>query len=154
MLYFAYGSNLNIEQMKRRCPAATPLGAIVIDNFALVFRGVADIEPRDGSLLHGGLWEITDECVKALDRYEGVSSGLYLKRYFPYQGQDVLFYTMSSLHNEPPYPHYAETIRAGFGDFGLPVKALDEAIKESYVKYADEVHEKMNRRRKGKRKAA
>ena len=77
-LYFAYGSNLNMAQMAQRSPTATPLGSAYFPGWRLVFRGVADIEigePED--LLPVGIWEIGPEDEAALDRYEGVGSGLY-----------------------------------------------------------------------------
>ena len=43
-LYAAYGSNLNKEQMQKRCPKSKPFGAMVLDKFRLTFKGVADIE--------------------------------------------------------------------------------------------------------------
>jgi hypothetical protein len=42
MLYFAYGSNLNIAGMAQRCPAAKPVSRFLLPNARLVFRGVAD----------------------------------------------------------------------------------------------------------------
>ena len=38
-LYFAYGSNINLDQMAVRCPAATVVGPVVLDNYELLFRG-------------------------------------------------------------------------------------------------------------------
>ena len=43
-LYAAYGSNLNKAQMQKRCPKSKPFGVIVLDEFRLVFKGVADLE--------------------------------------------------------------------------------------------------------------
>ena len=31
--YIAYGSNMNIEQMSRRCPNAKPIGKTVLKNY-------------------------------------------------------------------------------------------------------------------------
>ena len=45
-LYAAYGSNLNKSQMKRRCPDSSPYVGIVLKNWRLVFKGVADIEKK------------------------------------------------------------------------------------------------------------
>ena len=62
--YFAYGSNLNIAQMSRRCPNAKPIilpQPLYIPDWQLCFRGVADIEPQEGSKLPIGLWKITPE---------------------------------------------------------------------------------------------
>ena len=43
MLYIAYGSNMNKNQMRIRCPKAKPMGAYFLDGWRLVFRGVADM---------------------------------------------------------------------------------------------------------------
>ena len=42
--YGAYGSNLNKEQMKKRCPLSNPIISFHIVGWKLVFKGVADIE--------------------------------------------------------------------------------------------------------------
>ena len=38
-LYFAYGSNINLNQMRYRCPDASVYGQAVLDNYDLRFRG-------------------------------------------------------------------------------------------------------------------
>ena len=38
-IYFAYGSNLNLEDMKVRCPTARLLGAGRAERHELMFRG-------------------------------------------------------------------------------------------------------------------
>lgn len=76
-LYFAYGSNINLEQMAQRCPDAQVVGPVTLENYELLFRGnlrgngVATIAPREGSTVHGLLWNITPKCERALDYYEG-----------------------------------------------------------------------------------
>ena len=46
--YIAYGSNLNLGQMARRCPTAEAVKATYLHNYRLMFRGkgtaVATIE--------------------------------------------------------------------------------------------------------------
>ena len=76
-LYFAYGSNINLEQMACRCPAAEVVGSAVLDGYELLFRGnrsgygVATVEPLSGSQVSGLLWKLTPECERSLDIYEG-----------------------------------------------------------------------------------
>ena len=50
-LYFAYGSNINLDQMRYRCPDASVYGQAVLDNYDLRFRGsgVATVEPKEGA---------------------------------------------------------------------------------------------------------
>ena len=38
-LYIAYGSNLNIKQMANRCPTAKVVGASMLKDWRLLFRG-------------------------------------------------------------------------------------------------------------------
>lgn len=40
-LYIAYGSNLNLEQMKHRCPTAEVVGKSTLRGWRLRFRGGA-----------------------------------------------------------------------------------------------------------------
>ena len=73
MLYFAYGSNLNHLQMKRRCKDSIFLKKINLSNFKLTFRSkyrAADIEPKKNSIVPGALFEISKSDEKKLDVYE------------------------------------------------------------------------------------
>ena len=38
-LYIAYGSNLNLAQMKYRCPTAKFIGTGILENYELQFKG-------------------------------------------------------------------------------------------------------------------
>ena len=74
--YLAYGSNLNREQMKFRCPTAKVIGTAIIEHHELFFRGsragaYLTIEPSIGRKVPVAVWEVTAADEKALDRYEG-----------------------------------------------------------------------------------
>jgi len=68
--YFAYGSNMNLDQMAYRCPAASVVENVRLDGYRLTFcgrgkgSGVATILPEEGSQVEGVLWKITPECEK------------------------------------------------------------------------------------------
>ena len=70
-LYFAYGSNLNIAQMRKRCPGAKPFSPAVLHGWKLVERLYADIEEDEKSCVNGALFSITEEDLAELDYYEG-----------------------------------------------------------------------------------
>lgn len=81
--YFAYGSNLNIEQMLARCPGAEIVGWAELKGHELLFKGsrrgsFLTVKPGEGSVWIG-VWSITAEDEHALDRYEGVPK-FYEKR--------------------------------------------------------------------------
>ena len=69
--YFAYGMNTNIGEMSSRCPKAVNLGRCTLTGFELKFRLHADIDDVAGSEMEGVLWDITEDCERALDRLEG-----------------------------------------------------------------------------------
>lgn len=140
MLMWAYGSNLDIGQMKHRCPKAKKLSKFIVKEGAVVFRGCADVVVRRGSVIQGGLWSITTECEAVLDRYEGVANGYYMKKYFHLKdGRDVLFYQMrpnadsSPLGTVPPSDGYLDGIVRGYRDFDLDIRWLDMALQESWA---------------------
>lgn len=72
--YFAYGSNMNLANMKGRCGVgAQVIGPALLDDYELTFdkRGYANIISQVGQQVWGVAWEIDQNCLKALDRYEG-----------------------------------------------------------------------------------
>ncbi len=74
-LYFAYGSNLNLDQMARRCPDAEPVGRVRLDGYRLAFRrtggGYLTILPDKGNHVDGLLWKVSAQDEQALNHYEG-----------------------------------------------------------------------------------
>src|SRR3984893_11006586 len=72
--YFAYGANLCARQMAQRCPGAVnPRPAMLAAHDWLIHeRGVAPVEPFDGSQVHGVVWQVTDHDLATLDSAEGV----------------------------------------------------------------------------------
>lgn len=132
MLYAAYGSNLHKAQMAERCPLAQPYRTVYVAGWKLRFSYHANIVKGEASDLLGlGLWHITPECEKALDKYEGVSGGYYRKEYFTFEGQRVLVYIMNVDHLELPNLTYYHTLAHGFGDFNIPHKLLEDAYDEA-----------------------
>jgi len=132
----AYGSNLNLDQMRRRCPQAVPVEGIYLKGKILRFRGVADMIDRKRNKCPVGIWKITPECERILDRYEGVDGGLYAKRYFPLDIDGrlrlVLYYQMTRGGIMPPSEHYFRSIVQGYRDFGLSDRFLLRALEHSW----------------------
>ena len=74
--YAAYGSNLDPLQMEDRCPDAKMIGIAVLKDYQLLFKGVGrnchlTIEPKGGGVVPLGVFEISEEDERSLDRYEG-----------------------------------------------------------------------------------
>ena len=82
--YIAYGSNLNVPQMRSRCPHATILGTANLKGWELLFKGSGTgayltIEPREDGTVPVAIWEVTEADEAALDRYEGFPTFYYKK---------------------------------------------------------------------------
>lgn len=126
-LYFAYGANLNIENMRYRCPDAVPVQPLRLAGWRLAFSGVATIQPCAQSHVNGALWAISDRDEMALDVFEGWPT-LYRKEIIRVDGMDVMVYVMNSDQPWPPSSGYLETIARGYRDWGLDLACLDRAV--------------------------
>ena len=133
MLYFAYGSNLNHFQMKRRCKDSVFLKKINLKDFRLTFRSkyrVADIEPKKNSIVIGALFKISKSDEKKLDVYEDYPI-LYKKHYFYYYGKKVMTYTMVKKSVfKFPNERYLDIVKRGYKDCGIDKKFLNNALKQ------------------------
>lgn len=147
-LYFAYGSNLNLEQLEWRCPTAQPVSRLTLPDWQLEFRGVADIVPCPGTEVVGALYSICPADELALDRYEGFrrqspDAGMYRKVFRPIQDKrglkhTMMFYVMNRVGLWPPSEGYLETIRQGYADWGLPPATLEAAVERTYPNWPDQ----------------
>lgn len=129
-MYFAYGANLNLEDMQYRCPDARPVGALYLKDWRLVFSGVATIVPSPGNCVAGALWVLTEECEKSLDQFEGYPH-LYTKQYLTQDGRDFMVYVMNKIYPSPPSITYYDTIKEGYRDWKLDQEYLDRAVADS-----------------------
>jgi len=138
MLYFAYGSNLNPAQMRVRCPGAKRCGPLILPNGRLVFRNVADVVIDHNSVIAGGVWRITAQHERDLDRFEGVGSKWYRKRYIKLslnegESEDCLYYQMITKTGVmPPSQAYYNTMLEGYRWFGLDETLLNQALHDSW----------------------
>lgn len=144
--YIAYGSNLNISQMRMRCPGARIIGTSVIEDYQLLFKGsktgsYLTIEPKGGAEVPVVIWEVTESDEKALDRYEGYPNFYYKKemnldikgiRTGKVRRRDAFVYIM---HEEReigiPSRYYVNTCLDGYRAFGFDEKYLFDAIRIS-----------------------
>ncbi len=135
MLYFAYGSNLNHFQMKRRCKDSKFLKKIKLKDFRLTFRSkyrAADIEVKKNSIVPGALFEISRSDEKKLDVYEDYPL-LYKKYYFKYYNKKVMTYIMTKKTKfKYPTQKYLNVIKRGYKDCKLEKKYLLKALMCSW----------------------
>ena len=143
-LYFAYGSNINLDQMAYRCPDASVVGPVTLENYELLFRrgGFATIAPKEGETVTGLLWSITPGCERSLDRYEGYPR-FYDKRMVTVRDGEgrslsVMAYIMDERFREPmlPTPTYYNGIMEGYHQNDMPT----DCLKRAWEHCVEEVH--------------
>lgn len=138
--YIAYGSNLNLGQMARRCPTAEAVKSIYLHNYRLMFRGkgtaVATIEKRKGGKVPILIWQLQPSDEHNLDIYEGFPH-LYRKETLKVTVNGRRVRAMVYIMNERLHPYdtpsrsYFDTIRQGYKDSGFDTNILRQAVLDS-----------------------
>ena len=148
IIYFAYGSNLNLRQMKLRCPNSKVIGKGIIENYRLAFKGskrnfsFLTIEQCEGSVVPIGIFQISSEDERRLDIYEGYPR-LYSKETINaimIQNDeekikiDGIIYIMNPYYNyNKPSPSYYFTCEEGYKDFDFDNKYLESAYSQCEI---------------------
>lgn len=134
ILMFAYGMNTNIGGMKIRCPRSKSIGAAVLSNFRFRFAYHADIVPCDGSIVHGVLWEITEQCLGNLDALEGYPH-YYDRILVPVTCNGVTYeswvYCMQpGTSDRSPSNGYFNMVKEGYVQHSVPLNQIDLALSK------------------------
>ena len=129
MYYFAYASNLSKKQMRERCPDSQPKFVATLPNYKLIFTGwsrewrggKAALKSFRGEKVRGAIYDVTEACLRQLDRYEPGYSRLNVTVFDednePHQA--VTYIKTGQLEESVPSKEYGEVIRQGFRDWGI-----------------------------------
>ena len=126
-LYFAYGSNMDVNSMAERCPRSKALGParLARHRFFIMESGWASVcaDPRRD--VHGVLWDLALSDVHVLDAYEDIRSGLYKKIMQPVlrgggASARALVYVGGSVKSGPAQPGYMEQVLEAARNWSLP----------------------------------
>ena len=129
-LYFAYGSNMEAAAMARRCPRSKPIGKARLERhkLAIMREGWLTVVRAPRSAVHGVLWDLALSDIPALDRYEGLPKGLYVKIVQPVIGpggpKRALVYVGANAGPGAPSPDYIEGVIAAAHARGLPAEGI------------------------------
>ena len=131
--YFAYGSNLNFDQMAYRCPEATVVGTAKLDDYELAFRrGYLTILPKEGASVEGLIWSVTDHDESQLDCYEGYPT-FYDKETMTVTDADgtpheIMVYTMNAPYRDSCSRSAAATMRLSCRGVWMPVSLRSSSM--------------------------
>jgi gamma-glutamylcyclotransferase (GGCT)/AIG2-like uncharacterized protein YtfP len=148
MLYFAYGSNMDLSQMRERCPSAHFVCIAKLKDHRLAFTrksekrgcGVADDIPEQGRDVWGVVYEIDQRDLRRLDKCEGFIPGrrrednAYVseERHVYSDGNEdaslVALVYFAIQQNNPPHPNaeYKQLIVDGARYWHLPMPYIEE----------------------------
>ena len=129
MYYFAYASNLSKKQMLARCPDSQPRFVAVLPNYKIVFTGwsrnwrggVATIKSYRGEKVRGAIYEVSDACLRQLDKHEAGYSRMNVT-VFDEDNQPIAAVTYiksGQLEETLPSKEYGEIIRQGYRDWRI-----------------------------------
>jgi cation transport regulator ChaC len=125
-LHFAYGSNMSRPHMRARCPGATALGTATLSGWRFVINpdGYGSVAPAPGGIVHGVLWRLTARDLAAVNAYENVAGGLYVRRLLPvlHEGkrEPALVYIATRQGEGTPRPGYISIVVDAARDWELP----------------------------------
>ena len=133
VLYFAYGSNMDLVQMNNRCEGAAVVSKadLPLHRFIINSRGVATVVPDQASTVRGLLWRISKEDERSLDRHEGVVQGIYRKSFMRVNVSSrrkvraLIYVAVDSTPGEAR-PGYMEKIVSAAQECGLPQTYIDQ----------------------------
>ena len=144
--YLAYGSNLNVRQMRFRCPTALVVGKGVIKDYRLLFKGsktgsYLTIEKAKGYEVPVAVWKVDKACEESLDRYEGYPSFYYkkeieidfksIKKGLPRHSKAFVYIMHEERELGIPSRGYVEVCLEGYRTFGFNPILIEEAIIKS-----------------------
>lgn len=139
MLYFGYGSNMDVAQMRRRCPTATIYGPGHIKNRRLAFcgqsglwnGGVATVLPAPGKTVYGLIWLLKQSDLDSLDHYEG-HPGFYERKMITTVDEKhggtvkTWVYILEGRAETRPSPEYLNVIKKAYIKYGWDMTELNK----------------------------
>ncbi|KAF8809055.1 hypothetical protein BYT27DRAFT_7163404 [Phlegmacium glaucopus] len=137
-VYLGYGSNLWLNQMKRRCPESKYIGFASLSDWRWIIndRGYANIISSPGDIVYGLVFQLTAKDESSLDNYEGST---YEKLYFPVDlvakgdvsnrrsVKSLIYVDMERKTESEPVKEYIYRMNMGIID------ALKEGIPADYI---------------------
>jgi hypothetical protein len=130
-LYFAYGANMDVGAMARRCPRSEALGPgrLARHCLAVMREGWLTVARDPRSAVHGVLWDLALADVAALDRYEGMAQGLYVKLTQPVVAErgarQAIVYIGANAGPGAARPDYIADVIAAARSWPLPAEAIE-----------------------------
>ena len=134
ILYFAYGHNTHITEMKKRARTAKRIGRAVAPNYQLVMRNHTDIMAKDGAKTYGVLWAIEPSDIDTLNKIEGYNlhyAHAYIEILFHGKLYKAVTFVMIPSDDEGKMPskQYINYVYSGYKQNQIPLDQLSSAVR-------------------------
>jgi hypothetical protein len=149
--YIAYGSNMDMAQMKHRCPHAKLVDVGTIPGYQLLFKGsgsgaYATIEKKKGSAVPAYIWHISSSDEERLDRYEGYPIFYYKTRiqYTSWNGSKhtgMVYIMHEDRELGAPTREYFNILADAYDRYGWDKKILHDALQVTFDAWEREAKE-------------
>jgi len=137
VLYFAYGSNMDAEQMKERISASEYVGVGYLPDHELVFNrkgsyrpgGVASIVAKEGSTAYGVVWRMPSKVLPQLDQiedpaaYERTEKTVHMLDGEKFESYVYVSFPQGDIDADP---EYLEVIISAAEKINLPTSYIDD----------------------------
>ena len=149
MLYFAYCTLLDFNEMRKYCPSAKPTGVMQLEGFKLCFatyslspsEGGCSLEKAPGKIMYGVLYEVSDNEMEVLDKASGLDKGYWTRTHVTllnHKKENIraVTYVIPNPHGRyHPPKTYSRPILIGAKAFQLPLDYVAEL--ERIIEYAE-----------------
>ncbi len=115
--------------MLERCPDSKPKLMVTLPNYKLIFAGwsrkrrggVATIKRFGGGKVLGGIYDVSEQCLRQLDRYEEGYDRLKVTVFTEVDEpiEAITYIKSGQLEETQPSKEYLAIIQQGFRDWGL-----------------------------------
>jgi len=148
MLYFSYGSFLNIETLRKHCPGARFEAKATLPNYEVQFNflsktyggGVTGVEPSPGKVARGVVYKVPPEELEYLDSIEGVPQGIYYRQTILVVDEKGELVEVETYRTTDPKGPFRSTRRY----VGLMLKgAKEHGLDLGYVRELQELHDSL-----------
>ncbi len=116
--------------MNGRCPGARALGVASLAGWRFVINpeGYGSLAPQPGGCVHGVLWRLTPRDLAAVNAYESIDSGLYVRRRLAVRSGArrllALIYITGRRGEGIPRPGYIHLVVEAAREWELPVSYI------------------------------
>ena len=141
--YIAYGSNMDVEQMRHRCSTAELVGRAKLEGWQLLFKGsrtgcYATIEEAAGYTVPVLVWTILPQDEQNLDWYEGFPNFYYKRALNVRVGGRLVRAMVYIMHEDRkcgmPSSAYYSVIKRAYDRFNFDKAILKQALDNTMIK--------------------